>query len=70
MPRYVTTIGGRPAIVQTDLSSSSDVYVLCRLDSGEDVHVPLSAIFQLFAKEMGQAAKAKASSEITETGSD
>ena len=48
----MTTVNGRPTKVQHTLTSSEGVLVLCRLSSGEDVYVPLHALFSLFAGEM------------------
>jgi hypothetical protein len=48
----MTTVGGRPTKVLTTLSSSGEILISCRLTTGEDVYVPLNAIFGLMVKEI------------------
>lgn len=48
----MTTVNGRPTKVQHTLNSSEGVLVSCRLSSGEDVYVPMHALFSLFDSEM------------------
>jgi hypothetical protein len=70
----MTVIHTRPTKVLPALNGMGmgDVYVQCRLADGEDVHVPLRAIFELFAKEVRRRATGASAppSAITETGSD
>ena len=48
----MTVIANRPVKVVRNLTSSEGVLVQCRLFNGEDVHVPLHALFSLFAGEV------------------
>ncbi len=60
----VTVIAHRPVKFQRTLASSEGVLVPVRLASGEDVHVPLHALFSLFAGEI--AAKVRMESGVKE----
>ena len=40
----MTTIAGRPSLVQEYLPSAHGVYVQCRLESGQDMFIPLTEI--------------------------
>jgi len=41
----MTTIAGRPTLVQSYLPNANGVYVQCRLANGQDVFIPLNEIF-------------------------
>lgn len=60
----MTVIANRPVKVVRHLTSSEGVLVACRLASGEDVHVPLHALFSLFAGEL--AAKVRMEQGVKE----
>jgi hypothetical protein len=60
---HMTTIGSRPANVVRTLSTIDGVYVQCRLPSGEDVHVPLRAVYTLFEQELLNKIRASQATE-------
>jgi hypothetical protein len=55
----MTTVAGRPTKVRAHLTTLQGSYVQCRLATGEDVHVPLVALYELFKRELVEEVKLK-----------
>jgi len=47
---HMTVIAGRPTKLLPQLQSIHGVSVSCRLADGQDVHVPMSEVYRLFAE--------------------
>jgi hypothetical protein len=49
---HMTVVSGRPTNVLEHPQSINDLYVSCRITSGDDVYVPLTRIYDLLMDEM------------------
>lgn len=52
----MTTLSGRP--IKVLYMPDSDILVACRTAAGEDCHVPLSALFARFERDMANKIRA------------
>jgi hypothetical protein len=55
----MTTVAGRPTKVRSHLTTLTGAFVMCRLATGEDVHVPLVALYELFKQQLIEEVKLK-----------